>query len=40
MLCGRYQHITVRNAADIRFAVKNSNDGGGSHSDPATRMVL
>jgi len=38
--CRRYQHITVRNAAGIRFAVKNDNHGGGPRSDPATRVVL
>jgi hypothetical protein len=39
-LCRRYQHITVRNAAVIRFAVKNDNHGGGPRSAPATRVVL
>jgi len=38
--CRRYQHITVRNAAGIRFAVKNDNHGGGPRSDPATRVLL
>jgi hypothetical protein len=36
----RCQHITVRNAAGIRFAVKNDDYGGGPRSDPATRVVL
>jgi hypothetical protein len=38
--CRRHQHIKVRNAAGIRFAVKNDNYDGGPRSDPATRVVL